>query len=227
MMLGILAHLLLDLRNLTEKRKVKVLNILARTQFGVAGLHCINDADRYTDTKYKRYQINHLRNRLVWSLASVRTPDNLYILSCKGTRELVLLLLLEQEQIELLLDSLLAAMSTQIIYLLRVGRNIRIVGRFLLVEICYGCLKSLDLCLKRRHYTLMHGAYTLIEIHNHRVGDGTVGNKRVTMHHSFVIVSYLTLDIHAAVTQIHGKRLELVSGFFHIIPKILSHLEIV
>ena len=154
-----------------------MLDILARTQLGVACLHGINDAYRYTDTKYKRHQVYHLRNWLVWSLASVRAADNLYILSGKGTRELVLLLLLEQEQIKLLLDSLLATMSTQIIYLLRIRGHILVVGSFLLVKIGKRLFKSIHLVIKRRHDTSAYGRYLGVELNHHRVGHRTVVNQ--------------------------------------------------
>ena len=103
------------LRNLADEGHTDVLDIVARAHLGVeVGLDDV-DAQRDGQGYQHGYDISVGGNGLDGSGGAGRLAHHLRVIGLEGLCELVLLALLEQEEIEALLDLLLALHAEQVV----------------------------------------------------------------------------------------------------------------
>ena len=215
------------LRDFAEERQREFLDVLAPADPGVHHLpeedHAHGD-EQSDDKSHGEDVASYGRCR---HHAPARRSDHPRVVGREGLRELVLLALLQQEEVEGLLDLLLAFHREQVFGLRGVGGDAR--RGLLLVLLQAGDLRveREDLVVDRGDDRPAHLRECLIHIHDQRVLRAGVGHQAVALKQFGVVLRYLRFDVGALDSRVGRQQLCPVVLVGEVVPYVAGHVELV
>ena len=155
--------------NLAQERNIHVLQVLPATHGGIHALTHEDDDYRNEESQHEGYEHDVAAHRCHRLVVARRRGDDAGIVGGKCLGKLVLLALLEEEEIERLLDLLLATHSLQVLSLVRVAGNLGGSGSLVGLQGAQLGLEGYHEVVETGSDALSHGAKALVVVSHQRV----------------------------------------------------------
>ena len=211
--------------NLAQERNIHVLQVLPATHGGIHALTHEDDDYRNEESQHEGYEHDVAAHRCHRLVVARRRGDDAGIVGGECLGKLVLLALLEEEEIERLLDLLLATHGLQVLSLVRIAGNLGGSGSLV-------CLQGAQLGLEGYHEVvetgsdaLAHGAKALVVVSHQWVLLARVSHQVVTLQLTLVVFSNLLLYARALDACIGRQELVLAHLAGEIVSDILGNGE--
>ena len=150
--------------NLAQERNIQVLQILSATHGGIHVLTHVDDDYRNEESQHEGYEHDVAAHRCHRHVVARRRGDDAGIVGGERLGEFVLLALLEEEEIERLLDLLLATYGLQVLSLVRVACNLGGSGSLVSLKVAQLGLEGYHEVVEAGCDALAHGAKALVVV---------------------------------------------------------------
>ena len=217
----------LALWQLADERNLQIVDVLATTHYGSHRLTQVNVSQWKSQTNEEGHQQNHLAARTCGTLAAHRWSDDTGIVGRECLRELVLLALLQQVEVQLLLHLLLTFYRKQILLTSGVRSHLCItlgLGATCRTDLRIECG---DLVIDASDEVVAHLGQLLVEVEHHRVVHTRVGYQAIALQLLGIVGADQILDCTVLHTAVGGQQLVLVGITAHILAQILGHIQLV
>ena len=213
-------------RNLAGKRQGQVLEVLAAAHPGV---HALKQVDHRHGDQQAEDEGHHQNLALVGGgryHGAHRGRDHPGVVGSEGLRELVLLALLEQEEVERFLDLLLTLHGEQVSALARVlGYALGGPALAVLEGVDLG-VQGLDMVVDGGDDGPAHGLERLVHVHHEGVGLAAVGHEVVALELEAVVVGDLLLYAGALYAGVGGQQLVLPCVAGEVVAHVARHRQL-
>ena len=213
-------------RDLAGERQGQVFEVLAAAHPGV---HALKQVDRRHGNQQAEDEGHHQNLALVGGgryHGAHRGRDHPGVVGREGLRELVLLAFLEQEEVERLLDLLLALHGEQVSALARVlGYALGGPALAVLEGVDLG-VQGLDMVVDGGDDGPAHGLERLVHVHHEGVGLAAVGHEVVALELEAVVVGDLLLYAGALYAGVGGQQLVLPGVAGEVVAHVARHRQL-